>query len=580
MTTLSQATALEVLRCGVNAFLTGEPGSGKTYTTRQYLRWLRERRVPCAVTASTGIAATHLGGLTVHAWCGVGVRRAVDQDLLQRLQKFPQVVRRVTEAKVLVIDEVSMLSAETLDAVDQCCRGLRGDPRPFGGMQAVFVGDFFQLPPVRGEDESSLPPDAVDDFAFRAAAWREAKPVVCYLGEQHRQEDPLHLGMLDALRRRAVTEETRALLAARCGVEARPGAVRLYAHNADVDRINADALDRLSGETRSYAMTAKGAKGVVQALARGCTSPETLALKRGAKVVFTRNDPQGRWVNGTLGVVLGYDPETEYPLVRDARGEVLLAEPASWSYEEDGKVIAEIKQVPLRLAWALTVHKSQGMSLDAAHIDLSRAFAWGQGYVALSRVRTLDGMTLEGFNARALEVHPGVASQDAVFRERCGALLTRFTALPREEVTRRQVDFVVASGGVLPRARKTRSEAPKEKGGRKKKRRDPESAKEARWAQTVAQLREGRSVEEVARVRSRTPETILSHLEAAAQTGALHRADLAHLQAANAEAVAAVRTCLLVDRAMKVGALHERLGARFSHNQLRLARLLALHGEA
>lgn len=574
---LSQATALDVLRCGVNAFLTGEPGSGKTFTTRQYLRWLRERRVPYAVTASTGIAATHLGGLTVHAWCGVGVRRVVDEALLERIREIPPVLRRVTDAKVLVIDEVSMLSAETLDAVDQCCRGLRDDPRPFGGLQVVFVGDFFQLPPVRRDDDDlALPPDAVDDFAFRAAAWREAKPVVCYLGEQHRQEDPRHLAMLDAIRRRAVTDETRAVIAGRCGVDARPGAVRLYSHNADVDRINADALAQLPGETRAFAMSTKGAKGVVQALVRGCTSPESLELKRGAKVVFTRNDPQGRWVNGTLGVVAGYDVETGFPLVRDARGETLLAEPASWSYEEDGKVVAEIQQVPLRLAWALTVHKSQGMSLDAAHIDLSRAFAWGQGYVALSRVRTLEGMTLEGFNARALEVHPGVVAQDARFRDRCAALRDRFGALSREDVTRRQVDFVIASGGTLPRSRKA---APKEAKPAKRERRPPEDRKERRWAQTVAMLREGRTVEEVAAARARTVDTVLGHLEGAAREGQLARGDLAHLRAAHADAVVAVRTCLRVDASMGLKALHERLGARFSHAVLRLARVLAAHTE-
>lgn len=587
---LTQALALDVLRCGVNAFLTGEPGSGKTYTLNGYLRWLRERGIPCAVTASTGIAATHLNGVTVHAWSGIGVRTVIDEAALARMKEIPNTERRVKAARVLVIDEVSMLSAATLDAVDAACRGLREDARPFGGMQVVFVGDFFQLPPVRKDEEGapSLPPSSLADFAFMANAWREAKPVVCYLSEQHRQRDEKFLGLLAALRTREVTDAHRAVVEERCGRSALPGAVLLYAHNADVDRINEAELARVQGEAREYAMEAKGPPGLVAALTRGCTSPERLPLKVGAKVVFTRNDPEGRWVNGTLGAVVDYEDETDLPVVRTRDGRRFVVERVEWKYEDGEKVLAGVKQVPLRLAWALTVHKSQGMSLDAAHVDLSRAFAYGQGYVALSRVRALEGLTVEGFNARALEVHPGVAAKDVEFRAKSEALRARFTALTPEAVTTRQHEFIVAAGGSLPKPpRKAVPSAPR---GRrkapdvaapkppKKPRKDKKNVDGQPWEHTIALLKEGHGVDAVAALRGRTRDTVLSHLENAASLGRLRHGDLAKLLTTEADVVAAARAVTAAGVPDKLRDLYERLGGAYDFHRVRLARLLLRFG--
>jgi ATP-dependent exoDNAse (exonuclease V) alpha subunit len=287
-------------------------------------------------------------------------------------------------------------------------------------------------------------------------------------------------------------------------------------------------------------------------------------------VLFTRNDTQGRWVNGTLGVVVGYDAETDYPVVRTAQGDHEIAEPVSWSYEDGDRVVGEIKQVPLRLAWAITVHKSQGMSLDAAHVDLSRCFAYGQGYVALSRVRTLEGLSLDGFNARALEVHPGVSALDAALQRRCEALRVRFEALTPEEVTRRQTAFVVASGGVLPRKRKGRPDAKPAVAAKPK-----ESKMDRRVAHTLALLRAGRSVADVGAARGRDAKTVARHLESAAEAGMLRAGDLPHLREAHADALVAVRTCLRVDARMTVATLRERLGKRFSEVEIRVARALA-----
>jgi hypothetical protein len=231
------------------------------------------------------------------------------------------------------------------------------------------------------------------------------------------------------------------------GEKAPAGSVRLFPHNADVDRINADELKKINGVERSFLMRSSGTAAAVESLKRGCLSPERLVLKVGANVMFTKNNPSGSFVNGTLGKVTGYSA-TGAPIVKTLAGKQIVAEPMEWLVEEDGKAKAKITQVPLRLAWAITVHKSQGMSLDSAVMDLSQAFEYGQGYVALSRVRTLEGLYLLGLNDRALEVHPEALEQDAEFRERSNSAAGVFSAMPRRELSDMQERFLKVNGGI------------------------------------------------------------------------------------------------------------------------------------
>ena len=205
---MTQSRALEILKTGANVFLTGEPGSGKTHTVNAYVAWLRARGLEPAVTASTGIAATHIGGMTIHAWSGIGIKEDLTERDLDQIAQTERVVRRVGKARVLIIDEVSMLAARTLSMVDAACRAVRRSTAPFGGLQVVLVGDFFQLPPVvkrvYHQDQSyeeptismtldgmqaAAAPEEPGWFAYRSRAWAAASPIVCYLHEQHRQED-------------------------------------------------------------------------------------------------------------------------------------------------------------------------------------------------------------------------------------------------------------------------------------------------------------------------------------------------------------------------------------------------------
>ncbi|MDP3645856.1 MAG: PIF1 family DEAD/DEAH box helicase [bacterium] len=442
---MTQDEALAILKTGLNVFLTGEPGSGKTHTINRYIAWLRERGIEPAVTASTGIAATHIGGYTIHSWSGIGVKRTISDYDIEIIQSREKTARRIIEAKVLIIDEISMLDAATLESVDRVLRTLRRRPmmveQPFGNLQVVFVGDFFQLPPVSK--------GAPAKFAFESSAWKAANPIASYLSEQHRQEDADFLDLLGGMRRGAFSAAHRARLQSRVGILSKKTvATRLYTHNENVDRMNNESLEKIGGAKRTYQMTSRGAAALVEALKNNCLSPEILELKVGASVMFTRNNFDAGYVNGTLGTVVDFSP-LGAPLVKTKNGTVTATE-EMWEVMDGNKVLARITQIPLRLAWAITVHKSQGMSLDAAIIDLSQAFEFGQGYVAISRVRSLSGLFLEGFNERALELHPRVAAADRHFRAYSDAARTKFAALPTNEKIKLEKNFLRAIGAKDP----------------------------------------------------------------------------------------------------------------------------------
>lgn len=394
---------------GASVFLTGPPGAGKTYVLNQFVKGAERTGKKVAVTASTGIAASHIGGTTIHSWSGLGILDDLSGDDLRRLGGSERLAKRYNGTDILIIDEVSMLHGRRLDMVNRLSKVLRGSDAPFGGLQVVLVGDLFQLPPIsRGTD--------VLDFVYLSEAWAELDLKICYLTEQHRQQgnDAL-LGLLEAMRRGEVGEDHGLLLQDRLEQTAPESAVtRLYAHNIDVDAINRRHLDVLPGPARRFEMRTKGSKAKIEQLAKGLLAPEILELKTGAEVMFVANNFAEGFVNGSRGTVVEFDNDS--PVVRLMNGRRITVEPHGWSLSEDGRIRAEITQLPLRLAWAITIHKSQGMSLDAAEIDLSRAFTPGMGYVALSRVRSLDGLYLRGINNMAMAMHPQIHELDGKLR--------------------------------------------------------------------------------------------------------------------------------------------------------------------
>jgi ATP-dependent exoDNAse (exonuclease V) alpha subunit len=453
---ITQAQALSILKSGANVFLTGGPGSGKTHTINEYVAYLRHRGVETAITASTGIAATHIGGMTIHSWSGIGIKTKLDKYILNKIASSQYINRRIRRAKVLIIEEVSMLTSDTLSMVDAVCREIKQHPEPFGGMQVVFAGDFFQLPPVvRREAEKSMQTTLIERssalFAYDSPTWAAVNPIVCYLTEQHRQNDSEYLAILSAIRRNVFDgSHLRHLETRKVEHHTAPNNIpKLFSHNADVDRVNDEILAKLPGESRAFTMFSQGPNALVATLRKGCLSPEALYLKFGAAVMFTKNNPKEGFVNGTLGIVKGFDKTNGNPLIEVRNGRQIRVGPMDWTVEENGKVRAQISQLPLRLAWAITVHKSQGMSLDGAMMDLSNVFEFGQGYVALSRVRQLSGLYILGWNQRAFQVHPEILTKDEDFQRASRDAATIFSNLSPIELQRGQDHFVNICGGKL-----------------------------------------------------------------------------------------------------------------------------------
>jgi ATP-dependent exoDNAse (exonuclease V) alpha subunit len=409
---MTQEQAFEILVSGKNALITGQAGTGKTYLLGKFIEYLNKNNIPVGITASTGIAATHLGGVTIHSWSGMGIKdKMTNADIKKLFSKNKKAIKRIQDAKVLIIDEVSMLHSYQLDIVDEICRRVRTGLGPFGDLQVVLCGDFFQLPPVSRVKNRG-------DFVNLSNAWQMMDLQVCYLEKQYRQTENNDLyRLLNEIRESRVTEESCELLSTRLNFPFDEGIIptKLYTHNSNVDEHNLLRLAALEEKLVEYQMTAGGDDFVVTQMKKGCLAPEELKLKVGAVVMFVFNNFVKGYVNGTTGVIESFDKETGYPIVRTFKGDKILAAPIRWGTDEID-YDAWIEQVPLRLAWAITIHKSQGMTLDYAEIDLSRSFTYGLGYVALSRVRELEGLSLLGYNEMSLQVSDEARDLDVYLR--------------------------------------------------------------------------------------------------------------------------------------------------------------------
>lgn len=377
-----------------NLFLTGRAGTGKTTLLKRFLANAGEQAI---VLAPTGVAAVNVGGQTLHSFFKFPPRLIEPADI-RRLRS----TRLMKAVETIIIDEISMVRADMLDAIDRSLKLNRASKRPFGGARMILSGDLHQLPPVvRGEEQEILRERYGGSYFFNAPAFKEAEFALLALKHIFRQEDPKFQALLGAMRQGRITEMDAQTLADcvsdRSAIDASETHIVLTPNNANANKINIARLNELTTDECIFEADIQG-----QFEEKTFPTEAELELKVGARVMMLRNDPEGRWVNGTIGTVEGFDGDA---VMVSIDGDVYGIEQAIWEkyrYELDKEtkkvkreVVGTFKQVPLRLAYAITIHKAQGLTLDKVYIDFDRGmFAHGQAYVAFSRARSLQGLEI------------------------------------------------------------------------------------------------------------------------------------------------------------------------------------------
>lgn len=393
-----QSAALDLLRSGENVFLTGGAGSGKSFLIRQFMRELDPKEMP--ILASTGAAAVLLGGRTFHSFFGLGIMEGGADATYERASKDKRLMSRLRKVEGVIIDEISMIPGQALMIAEALSQRARESKLPWGGMRVITVGDFAQLPPVTQS--------GARDWCFLNGVWEVSGFQTAILSHNQRVSDNLFLDVLSDVRHGQVTERVREFLNDHVQThdEDDPG-TRLFPRKINAEKFNEKKLYEIDEEEVVIESVYTGSERHIQMLKKASPIAEKLILKIGCQVMFLQNDPQRRWVNGTRGMVT--DITSDQITVRKDRGREVQVSKSSFALQDaEGMVMAQVEQFPLTLAYATTIHKSQGATLDDLWCDLSQLWEPGQAYVALSRLRSAEGLHLIGWNPRSIIVDPKV----------------------------------------------------------------------------------------------------------------------------------------------------------------------------
>ncbi len=406
-----QQEVISAFEDGKSLLVTGGAGSGKSYL----LNFLKRNYANSGleITASTGVAAVNIGGATIHSWAGIGLANLPIEEIVKNIfsKKFSKIRRRIKQARALAIDEISMISAEIFEILDLVLRGVRENNKPFGGLQIMLFGDFLQLPPVAKSGQFS--------FCFNSPSWRALDLKVFDLQETFRQTDQKFIKILNNLRFGYLDKSDREALESRVRAEDKNSVIKptvLTTHNFKVEKINEVELKKIPRSEVVFEAKYFGDEMKIEFLKKNCLASQALRLKVGSQVMMIKNTYQKEGIiNGSLGVVREFSPKKNYPIVEFANGKILTITSEEWlleRFDEEKKALvvdAGLNQVPLILAWAMTIHKAQGLTLDKISCDLSDVFSPGQAYVALSRARSLEGVFIESINFDRITCHQDAA---------------------------------------------------------------------------------------------------------------------------------------------------------------------------
>ena len=395
MLSAEQLSALDLLRSGENVFLTGGAGSGKSFLIRYFMRELEPKLMP--ILASTGAAAVLLGGRTFHSFFGLGIMDGGPDATFERASRDQKIMNRLRNVEGFILDEVSMISGAALMIAEALAQRARDSRLPWGGMRVIAVGDFAQLPPIG---------QGLRDWCFRNQVWDSTGFQSCLLSHNQRVQDNDFLNVLSDIRHGIVSERVKELLIDRTRVhdESDPG-TRLFPRRQQADDFNRKKLSEIPDDEVCIDSIYFGSEKHIDILMKSAPVAVKLVLKVGCRVMFLQNDPQKRWVNGTRGTVT--DIHADKVMVKKDQGREVQVDKTSFAMQDaEGNVIAQVIQFPLTLAYATTIHKSQGATLDDLWCDLRSLWEPGHAYVALSRLRSPEGLNLIGWNSRSFIVDP------------------------------------------------------------------------------------------------------------------------------------------------------------------------------
>jgi len=378
---------------GRNIFLTGPAGTGKSFNIRK-LKFLREAGLKVAYTATTGVAALNIGGQTIHRFSGIGICSSPDQidQITRKKHQWDKAQKRINEIDILVIDEISMLRGGAFDLLNEVFKEARDDESPFGGVQLILAGDFFQLAPVVAKYERIGNP-----WIFASMSWKECDIQIIKLSKIYRQHEELLINSLSSIRIGRVTNKIDELIESCTGRELKNNPVYLSSINKQVDLINQNEMAKIDSKLMKFPIRVEAGSAYRTEQIYKDLGRREASLKVGCRVMTNVNHPEGLFVNGTLGTVIKLQKD-RIKIELDDESEIDVVEHVREIKDHNGKTIEKIKEMPVKLAWAMTIHKSQGATIDCVEIDFRDIFAPSQAYVALSRVSTLAGLRVKNWD--------------------------------------------------------------------------------------------------------------------------------------------------------------------------------------